>query len=145
MIISILAIMFVLITIIASFIKGRNLSAQNALINDLRIKEQTNSPSNRSSVDLDGITAKAALLELMRSKTSPFEGADPTRFEKIEFVDKGEGKFRWGAFTIDIGQKTYWVNVDAETAFWSYHGKFLVDPAGRWKAENLSKQHGNKY
>ena len=98
----------------------------------------------RQTVELNAVAAQTALLDLMRSETSPFEGADPVRFEKIALVKTSEGKIGWGAFTIDLGKQTYSANVDADTTFWSYHGKFLVDSAGRWKAENLSKQHGSK-
>jgi hypothetical protein len=96
------------------------------------------------TLELHANTATAALLDLMRSKSSPFEGADPTRYEKMELKEKGEGKFGWGAFTIDLGKKTYSAIVDADTAFWEYQGRFLVDSSGRWKAENLSKQHARK-
>ncbi|HBC86629.1 MAG TPA: hypothetical protein DCZ94_06725 [Lentisphaeria bacterium] len=99
---------------------------------------------NPQNGDLDANAAKAALLDLMRSQTSPFEGADSTRFEKIGVAEEGEGKLRWGAFTIDLVQKTYSADVVADTAFWSYQGRFLVDPSGRWKAENFSKRHGSK-
>jgi len=92
--------------------------------------------------DLNAATAKAVLLDLMRSDTSPFEGADPARFEKIEIEDKGEGKFGWGAFIIDVSKKTYVADVDAPDVFWSYSGRFTIDPSGRWKAENLTATHG---
>lgn len=93
---------------------------------------------------LDAVAAKAALLDLMRSATSPFEGVDPARFETIELAERGEGKFEWGSFVIDLGRKTYSANVDGGAAFWSYQGTFSADPSGSWKAENLSKQHGSK-
>jgi hypothetical protein len=103
-----------------------------------------NTPKPRNA-DLDAVTAKAALLELMRSEDSPFEGADPLRFEKIELKEESKGKVGWGGFTLDLGMKTYSAQVGADTVFWSYQGKFLVDPSGRWKAVNVSTQHGRQY
>ena len=93
---------------------------------------------------LDAVAAKSALLDLMRSESSPFEGADPVRFEKMELKDMGEGKFGWGAFTIDVNKKTYVANVNSADAFWSYSGRFVTDRSGHWKAENLTKQRATR-
>ena len=97
-----------------------------------------------SSVDLDANAAKAALLALMRSAASPFEGADPNRFEKIGLEGKGKGRFGWGAFIIDVRERNYVADVFSDNAFWIYSGKFVVDSAGRCTAQNLSKEHGSK-
>ena len=90
-------------------------------------------------------------MEIERKPSLPFEkevkpkeaAPEEELFEKIELEEKGEGKFGWGAFTIDVSKKAYVANVFSDNAFWIYSGKFVVDSAGRCTAQNLSKKHGS--
>lgn len=94
-------------------------------------------------VDLDAATAKRALLDLMRSESSPFEGADPVEMEKIALEQKSEGVFEWGAFRIDVNKKTYAATVAGDDFFWDYSGEFIVDRAGRWTAVSQYTAHAS--
>jgi hypothetical protein len=96
------------------------------------------------SSKLDAATAKAALLSLMQSSVSPFDGADPKRFEKVELEDEGKGIYRWGAFTINLRKKTYNADVVGEYVASFYSGKFVKDGSGLWIAKNLSKMYADK-
>lgn len=90
------------------------------------------------------LKARAALLELMRANPALFEGAEPARFEKVWIQAAGDGRFSWGAFTLDVTGKTYSASIEGPAAFWAYHGRFIAEPSGRWKAENLGKQHAGR-
>ena len=70
---------------------------------------------------------KAALLVLMRSKDSPFEGADPKVFEKIKLKSRGGDEFQWGAFVISPGTKTYSAQILGPGCNWFFHGRFTVE------------------
>lgn len=88
--------------------------------------------------------ARSALLNLMRSNASPFEGADPTRYKKIMAAHKDQGKFNWGGFAIDLNRKAYVANINSHNLFRSYSGKFTVNHAGLWKARNLTKKRARR-
>ena len=77
---------------------------------------------------------KAALLALMRSKDSPFEGADPMVFEKIEIKFR-DGEYYWGAFVIRTDNKSYHAYPELPAHTYFYDGRFTVDPSGNWTAE----------
>ena len=99
------------------------------------------SPGGGGGCD-DARKAKQALLDLMRADGTVFEGADPARFDEVQLKPTGDGKFSWGSFTIDPGSKVYSAQLRTDTAFWSYQGKCVVTPFGKWRAENLSGEHG---
>ena len=88
--------------------------------------------------------AQAAVLNLMRSSMSPFEGADAARLEKITAVHKNQNKFNWGAFAIDLNKRIYVANINSYNVFRSYSGKFTVNHAGQWKAQNLTEKDAHK-
>lgn len=94
--------------------------------------------------------AQGALLNLVRSNASPFEGADPARFEKITAVHKKQKKFNWGSFAIDLNKRTYVANINSRNSrkrhsvFQSYSKKFSVNHAGLWKARNVTKKRVRK-
>jgi hypothetical protein len=79
--------------------------------------------------------ARAALLKLMRSDGTLFEGADPDRLEKLSFKRTGSHVFQWGAFEIDVETRTYSAVVDMGYCTRFVDGEFDVAPSGRWKAQ----------
>jgi hypothetical protein len=112
----------------------RKVEAIKAMNREIALREQ--------ALKEQALKAKAALLVLMRASPSPFEGADPDRFAAVEIrktID--EGRFTWGAFTIDVEKRTYVAHVESEQAFWEYRGQFVVTPSGEWRAENLETRH----
>jgi hypothetical protein len=86
----------------------------------------------------DAEKAKAALLRLIRSDRTLFEGADPDRLEKIA-VSRVRGnepqKYDWGAFDINAKPRTYSAVIEHGGGGAFYSGRFTVDTAGRWTAE----------
>jgi hypothetical protein len=101
-------------------------------------------PNASSRISADAEKAKAALLELMRSKTSPFEGADPSRFEQMELKSRGNDEYTWGAFIIYPSKRRYSADIVSTDAAWFYSGRFSVDSSGKWKAETPEKLHAVK-
>ena len=101
-------------------------------------------PNASSRTSADAEKAKTALLELMRSKASPFEGADPLRFEKIEVKNHSNDEYTWGAFIIYLNKKRYSAEIVSTSAAWFYNGRFSVDSSGKWKAETPEKLHAIK-
>ncbi|HOX06645.1 MAG TPA: hypothetical protein PK280_09600 [Planctomycetota bacterium] len=85
--------------------------------------------------------AKAALLALMRAEPKLFEGADPERFAALGMKPAGYGKYAWGAFTVNLAERTYAAAISSEAAFWHYRGHFYGQRFGEWQAANIEKQH----
>ena len=83
--------------------------------------------------------AKSALLRLIRSDRKLFVGnPDPDRLERIAVscYDAREPQmFSWGAFVIDVKQRTYNANIGEEAIeVWFYSGTFQVNASGQWTA-----------
>jgi hypothetical protein len=90
--------------------------------------------------------AKTALLRLIRSDRKFFVGnPDPDRLERIllsSYDLQEPQKFSWGAFVIDVQQRTYHADIVAEgVAAWFYSGTFQVDASGQWTAGKPEVQH----
>ena len=89
---------------------------------------------------------KAALLVLMRSKDSPFEGADPKEFEQTESKFR-DGEYSWGAFVISTDNKSYHACVELPAHTYFYDGRLAIDPSGNWIAEQpeISRSLGEHF
>src|SRR5262245_22051932 len=86
--------------------------------------------------------AKAALLEMMRSKAGSalgwFDGNVPYEMGTMAIEDEGDGWYRWtGAFTINPSKAIYTFVVQprpgARACVFEYKGSFAVQN-GRWAA-----------
>jgi hypothetical protein len=112
------------------------------------VAASTSAPSAEGArlLRMEAEKAKTALLRLIRSDREFFVGnPDPDRLEGIplSFDDLQEPqKFSWGAFVIDVKQRTYHADIVAEgVAAWFYSGTFQVDASGQWTAGKPKVQH----
>jgi hypothetical protein len=82
--------------------------------------------------------AKAALLKLIRDKPGLFVGhPDPERLQQMPVKPsdpQNPNAFHWSAFEIDVRERWYSATISSEAlgTTWFYHGKFTIDPAGKW-------------
>jgi hypothetical protein len=98
----------------------------------------------RDQTPLQAATAaKDGLLELMRSDTTIFDGADPERFAIVPVKQVEPLEFSWGAFKIHLKTQGYSAEVGFNDGMRFYDGEFLVSETGRWVAQppNVTELH----
>jgi hypothetical protein len=87
------------------------------------------------------VKAKRAILKLMRADATVFEGADPDAMLSVPLTRQGADQWSWGAFTIDIAEKTYHATINLAHCTHLYDGRFEVDAAGQWTAQKPTTSH----
>jgi hypothetical protein len=81
--------------------------------------------------------AKQAVLELIRSHIDTFIGSpDPGKLAELPLEDRGEGKYAFGAFVVDLPNRRYSADIGHDAPeLYSYTGSFARQD-GRWIASD---------
>jgi hypothetical protein len=99
---------------------------------------QPEEPLSEVAVDrqqADAERAKDALITFIRGNPNLFEGhPDPDRLQGIALEKSDSGRYHLGKFEINVMGRWYSAMIGGDQAAVSYHGKFEIQPDGKWVA-----------
>jgi hypothetical protein len=92
-------------------------------------------------------SARDALLDLLRREPRLFVGSpDPEKLLMMPVVDREDGTYQWGAFTLNLRSHTYTATVgQAPAETYHYSGQFHFE-RGQWSASQpqVRRFHANR-
>ena len=91
--------------------------------------------TNETQAMLTADQARRAVLELIRSHPTAFIGSpDPGRLQRLPLEERGEGKYAFGAFVVDVPNQRYSADIGYDAPeLYLYKGDF-VRRDGHWIA-----------
>lgn len=102
------------------------------------------SGSVEAVVHLSPEEARSAIVALVREKPDTFIGRpDLDRLATLPVTDTGDGKYAFGAFSIDLPARRYQATIGMDSPEPYFYGGSFVQSGGKWKCSepNLTRAH----